>query len=206
MITTWIIIKDNIILGSVETDNKQAVIKSLSALGISEYDEIRDTKQNNSVRPKLNINEYNPDYTLKSDIERIAGGWLEAPKGKKLNADKTELIDKTTKEKIDDGEIELSEYQKYDEETKEIRGKKLSELYADKLLTLEDYINNYVRPQRNYQLDRVDIVYCNALNLSKMSSEKIAEWDVYKQKLKDLPDNVTEVKDDVTELFPVMPE
>jgi len=205
MNTTWIILKDNIILGSVETDREQNVIKSLPALGISDYDEIRNTKQHNSVRPKLNINEYKANYTLKSDIERIAGGWMEAPKGKKLNADKTELIDKTVKEKIDDGEIELSEYQIYDEETKEIRGKKLSELYADNLLTLEDYINNYVRPQRNYQLDRVDLVYCNALNLSKMSAEKIAEWDNYKQALKDLPDNVTTVKDDVTELFPVMP-
>lgn len=206
MITTWVILKDDIILGSVETDKEQNVIKSLHALGISEYDEIRNTKQNNSVRPKLNINEYNPDYTLKSDIERIAGGWLEAPKGRKLNDDKTELIDKTIKEKIDDGEIELSEYQKYDEEIKEIRRKKLSELYADNLLNLEDYINNYVRPQRNYQLDRVDIVHCNAIELSKMSAEKIAEWDAYKQALKDLPDNVTEVTDDVTKLFPVMPE
>lgn len=206
MVTTWIIIKDDIILGSVETDKEQNVIKSLPALRISEYDEIRNTKQHNSVRPKLNINEYNPDYTLKSDVERIAGGWLEAPKGKKLNADKTELIDKTTKEKIDDGEIKLSEYEKYDEETEDIRGKKLSELYADNLLTLEDYINNYVRPQRDYQLDWVDLKKCNAIELSKMSAEKIAEWDAYKQALKDLPDNVTEVKDDVTELFPVMPK
>lgn len=205
MITTWIILKDEIILGSVETDAEQNVLKSLPALGISKYDEIRNTKQHNSVIPKTNINEYKADYTLKSDVERIAGGWMEAPKGKKLNADKTELIDKTVKEKIDDGEIELSEYQIYDEETKDIRGKKLSELYADKLLTLEDYINNYVRPQRNYQLDWVDLKKCNAIELSKMSSEKIAEWDVYKQALKDLPDNVTEVKDDVTELFPVMP-
>jgi len=206
MKTTWIILKNDIILGSVETDAEKDVIKSLPKLGISDYDEIRDTKQHNSVRPKLNINEYKTDYTLKSDVERIVGGWMEAPKGKKLNADKTELIDKTVKEKIADGEIALSEYEKYDEETEKIRGKKLSELYADGLLKLEDYINNYVRPARNYQLDRVDLVYCNAIELSKMSAEKIAEWDAYKQVLKDLPKNVAEVKDDVTELFPAMPE
>ena len=43
MINTWIILKDNIIIGSVETDNEKSVIKSLPALGISDYDEIRNT-------------------------------------------------------------------------------------------------------------------------------------------------------------------
>ncbi len=44
------------------------------------------------------------------------------------------------------------------------------------------------------------------INLVKMSEAKKTEWEVYKQTLRDLPENIKEVKDNVTELFPVMPE
>jgi len=206
MITTWIILKDNKILRSCEARTEKEVIATAKFFGVTDYDEIRNTKQNNSVTKGKDIREYDSNYILRPEIDRIIDGLIEAPKGKKLNAEKTELIDKTVKEKIDDGEIELSEYEIYDEETEQVRGKKFSELYASKLLTLEDYINNYVKPQRDYQLDWVDLKKCNALNLVKMSEAKKTEWEVYKQALRDLPENVKEVKDDVTELFPVMPE
>jgi len=206
MITTWIILKDNKILRSCEARTEKEVIATAKFFGVTDYDEIRNTKQNNSVTKGKDIREYDSNYILRPEIDRIIDGLIEAPKGKKLNAEKTELIDKTVKEKIDDGEIELSEYEIYDEETEQVRGKKFSELYASKLLTLEDYINNYVKPQRDYQLDWVDLKKCNALNLVKMSEAKKTEWEVYKQALRDLSENVKEVKDDVTELFPVMPE
>lgn len=206
MITTWIILKDNKILRSCEARTEAEVISTARFFNITEYDEIRNTKQNNSVTKGKDIREYDSNYNLRPEIDRIIDGLIEAPKGKKLNEAKTELVDKTVKEKIDDGEIELSEYEIYDEETETVRGKKFSELYDSGLLTLEDYINNHVRPQRNSQLDWVDLKKCNALNLLKMSEAKKTEWEVYKQALRDLPENVKEVKDDVTELFPVMPE
>lgn len=206
MITTWIILKDNKILRSCEAKDEAEVIATAKFFNITDYDEIRNTKQNNSVIKGKDIREYDSNYILRPELDRIIDGLIEVPKGKKLNEAKTELIDKTVKEKIDDGEIELSEYEIYDEETEEIRGKKFSELYADGLLTLADYIQNYVRPQRDYQLDWIDLKKCNGLNLKKMSDAKQDEWEVYKQALRDLPKNVTEVKDNVTELFPELPE
>jgi len=206
MITTWIILKDNKVLRSCEAHSEAEVIATAKFFGINDYEEIRNTKQNNSIMRGKDIREYDSNYILRPELDRIIDGLIEAPKGKKLNETKTELIDKTVKEKIDDGEIELSEYEIYDEETEQVRGKKFSELYTSKLLTLEDYINNYVKPQRDYQLDWVDLKKCNALNLVKMSEAKKTEWEVYKQALRDLPENVKEVKDDVTELFPVMPK
>lgn len=203
----YIALKDNKIIFSCESNSEKGVVSSLQYEGITAYDEIKPIP-NEYFAGKVgnDIREFDSNYDLLPEIERMKSGYLTIPKGKKMNEKKTELIDKTVKEKIDDGEIELNEYQKYDEETKEIRAKKNSELFSDGLLTLEDYINSYVRPQRNYLLDRVDIVHCNALNLIKMSDAKKQEWETYKQKLKDLPDNVTEVKDNVEELFPVMPE
>lgn len=206
MITTWIILKDNKILRSCEAQTEAEVIATADFFNITDYDEIKNTEQNNSLMKGKDIREYDSNYILRSELDRIVDGLIEAPKGKKLNETKTGLIDKTVKEKIDDGEIELSEYEIYDEETETVRSKKYSELYTSKLLTLEDYINNYVKPQRDYQLDWVDLKKCNALNLLKMTDAKKKEWETYKQTLRDLPENVTEVKDDITELFPVMPE
>lgn len=206
MITTWIVLKDNKILRSFEAESEEAVIQSLKFFNLTDYDEIRNTGQTNSLTKGNDIREYDSSYILRSEVDRVADGLIDAPKGKKLNDDKTELIDKTVKEKIDSGELELSEYQIYDETTEAVRGKKLSELYADGLLTLADYIQDYVRPQRDYQLDWIDLKKCNGLNLKKMSDAKQDEWEVYKQALRDLPKNVTEVKDNVTELFPELPE
>lgn len=137
MITTWIVIKDNKIIKSFETNTEEDVIKSLSFLNINDYDEIRNTQTNNSFKKNTDINEYNSNYTLKSDIERISGGWLDAPKGKKLNENKTALIDKTIKEKIDDEEITLSDYEIYDDGTKQIRSKTYIELYRGNLLSFD---------------------------------------------------------------------
>lgn len=199
-------LKDNKIVFVCESDSEQGVMASLMYEGITDYTEIKSIP-NEYFQGKVgnDMREFDNNYEFLPEIERMKSGYLAIPKGKKLNDSNIELIDKTVKEKIDDGEIELNEYQKYDEDTKEIRQKKNSELFADGLLTLEDYINNYVRPQRNYLLDRVDIVYCNALNLLKMSDAKKQEWETYKQQLKDLPDMVKEVKDTIEDLFPVMP-
>lgn len=137
MITTWIVIKDNKIIKSFETNTEEDVIKSLSFLNINDYDEIRDTQTNNSFKKNTDINEYDDNYNLKSDIERIIGGWMDAPKGKKLNEDKTELIDKTIKEKIDSEEIILSDSQIYDEDEEQIRSKTYIELYKGNLLSFD---------------------------------------------------------------------
>lgn len=203
IIMLYIALKDNKIIHTCETQSQDKVIASMEYEGSADYDEIREIpdpyfqgKIGNDIR------EFDSNYKLLPLSQRIE--YIEIPEGMKIEGEK--FIQMSVKEKIDAGLVVPSDSEIWDEELEQLRPKKLSELFADGLLKLSDYINDYVRPARNYQLDRVDIVYCNALNLSKMSAEKVAEWDTYKQALKDLPDNVTEVKDDVMELFPAMPK
>ena len=145
MITTWIILKDNKILRSCEATTEDEVISTAKFFGILDYDEIRNTNQTNSVMKGKDIREYDENYNLRPELDRIIDGLIEAPKGKKLNEAKTELIDKTIKEKIDDGELQLSEYEIYDEDIKDIRQKNNKELCNDNVITLGEFKNRKLR-------------------------------------------------------------
>lgn len=63
------------------------------------------------------------------------------------------------------------------------------------------WLDQEVRPQRNQLLNDIDIIYCNADKWETMTAEKKAEWRVYKQALRDLPDTI----DMTNPVWPTMP-
>lgn len=66
----------------------------------------------------------------------------------------------------------------------------------------ELWLDDVIRPERNYRLKTVDVVYCNADKWERMSEEKKQEWRAYKQKLRDLPETI-DIEDPQ---FPQMPK
>jgi len=202
----YIALKDNKIVFVCESDSEKGVIASLQYEGITDYTEIK-TIPNEYFQGKVgnDIREFDKDFNLKPDIVRMKEGYLDIPKGKKLNSDATELIDKTLKEKINDKEIVLNEYEIYDDSIQEIRAKKYSELFSSNLLSLEDYIQDTIRPIRNDKLNECDLVYCNAERWSTYTDEQKSKWSIYKQTLRELPSNITTIIDDVESIFPKLP-
>ena len=204
-IYAFIVLKDNKIIAIYESANIEGVQASLSYEGITQYDEIIKTFQGFLGVKGQDIREFDKDFNLKPDIVRMKEGYLDIPKGKKLNSDATELIDKTLKEKINDKEIVLNENEIYDDSIQEIRAKKYSELFSSNLLSLEDYIQDTIRPIRNDKLNECDLVYCNAERWSTYTDEQKSKWRKYKQTLRDLPSNITTIIDDVESIFPKLP-
>ena len=133
----YIALKQNKIIHICETDKESSVIKSMAYLGVTEYDEIYEVGENTTFTVGNDIREYNDSGTLRPGIDRMIDEYLEIPEGMKLNENQTELIEKTLKEKIDSGEIILSEYQKYDKATDSIIEKTQTELYNEGIITLD---------------------------------------------------------------------
>jgi len=86
------------------------------------------------------INEYDPTTKkLKSLEQRVEEGYVIVSPGFKINGE--EIVEKTLKDKIEDGDIVMNDLQKYDPVENKIVGKTDEELYEDKIIPLSEYLS-----------------------------------------------------------------
>lgn len=129
MIETYIVTKNDIILRVYHTtQGLEGIKKSLKFENVNDYDEIKKVTNEFEGYTGLNINEINENGKLKPLEQRIIEGYVALPKGFKIVDNK--LVEKTLKEKIDDGDIVLSENEIYDEKQNIIRPKTPEEMYS----------------------------------------------------------------------------
>jgi hypothetical protein len=83
------------------------------------------------------IREFNDKFELLPLSQRK--DFITIPEDMKIEGE--EIISMTLNEKIDIGLIELSDREKYEEETEQIRMKTIDELFSDNLISKEEYTN-----------------------------------------------------------------
>ncbi len=130
---------------------------------------------------------YKTDFTLKTNQELIDDKILVLSVKEKLVDDR--IIDKSETELIIEGINKLPKTQKIVDG--KLLNKTINELYTDKIIKKEAWLNSEIRPERNRLLNDIDLIHCNALNLINMSVEEKANWEKYKQALKDYPSKAT---------------
>lgn len=145
MITTWIVIKDNKIIKSFETENKQSVINSLLFLGIGDYDNIINTNTTKTFNKGKDIREFDEFFNERPLNELAQEKIIIIPEDSKIV--NNQIIKKTDIEMYIDGTKNPPE--KYKLETCEItidnpEGYKLTyktmeEQLIDNDITIEDY-------------------------------------------------------------------
>ena len=136
MIEKYAILKEKkIIKVFVTADGMHGVAMSLANEKITDFDKIEMIGIDHEWKRGYHTDEYDDKGVIKTDVERMILGRLDVPKGMKLIDDK--LVEKTTEEKVRDGVIKLSDYEKLDSATKEIRQKTEAELISDGVLTQE---------------------------------------------------------------------
>jgi hypothetical protein len=138
---------------------------------------------------------YNEDFSIKELQVLIDENIITLEETQKVFENR--IIDKSEKELYLEGLKELPETLKI--ENGEVLPKTTKELFTDDIITREEYQKS-VRPIRNSLLNEVDLIFCNALNLSKMTESRKTEWETYKQQLRDYPQSLTKLTD-----YPIKP-
>jgi len=135
-IMVYIALKENKIIHVCETQSEEGIIGSLAYEGLTEYDSIKqipddyfEGKVGNDIR------EFDSNYELLPLSERK--DYVDIPEGMKIEGE--EFVPMTVKEKIDQGLTILSDREKYDEISEQIRPKTVDELLADKIITKEQW-------------------------------------------------------------------
>lgn len=131
----YIALKQNKIVHVCETQSEENVIASMNYEGITDYDSIKQIPDDYFQGKVGNdIREFNGNYELLPMSERKE--YATIPEGFKIEGE--EFVPMTLKERIDAGFITPSDYEIWDEELEQLRGKTLDELVADGLMTKEE--------------------------------------------------------------------
>lgn len=128
-------VKNNKIVHICETNSEEDVIKSMVYEGITDYDTI-EAVPNNYFQGKIgnDIREFDNKFEFLPLSQRK--DYVTIPEGMKIEGE--QFVPMTIKEKIDAGLIELSDREKYDEDTEQIRQKTPYELAEDNLMSLSE--------------------------------------------------------------------
>lgn len=131
---TWIVLKDKKILRVYKTSQGEpGIIASLKYEGITDFDERRKVTDFFEGVKGMDIRELTTKGKLRPLVDRIKEGYR--PLDPNYKIEKDEIVEKTLKEKIDDGLVQVDAFQVYDEETQELRPKTQDELLRDGLIT-----------------------------------------------------------------------
>ncbi|SEH05427.1 hypothetical protein [Candidatus Venteria ishoeyi] len=139
---------------------------------------------------------YNKDFSLKTVSELVENNLLAIKATEKVLDNR--IVDKSEHELMIDGLKDIPNNLKL--VNGKIEPKTLNELYTDKVISKDEWLAP-IRGQRNQLLNDVDLIYCNALNLSDMSDTMVDKWKEYKLALKDYPSIAT-----VSSEFPSLPQ
>ena len=135
-IMIYIVIKNNIIIEIYHTSQGiDGIIKSLQFEQITDYDIIQQVPNDFNGTLGMNIQEFDENWNLLPEEERIIKGFIPPPKGKKIKDGK--IVDKSLFEQIHDGDIKIEPFQIYDETINAIRTKTEEEILLDTGLTLQ---------------------------------------------------------------------
>ncbi|MGD9679020.1 MAG: phage tail assembly chaperone [Vulcanibacillus sp.] len=140
------------------------------------------------------------DWKLLPIKERVEKGFVTIDPMEIIDEKTGEIRKKTLKEQIDTNVKELLPYQKYDESKNEIVIMPWTERIEKGVSTLDDWLNEVIRPERDHLLNETDRVYCNPERWWSYSDEEKVKWSMYKKALKDFPATITKIVDDVTEI------
>lgn len=128
-IQTYIVTKNNKILRVYRTTQGQdGILKSLQYEKIYDYDSIEKVTNEYEGVSGMDVREIDTQGKVRPEEERIIEGLIPPPKGKKVLHGA--VVDKTTLEKIRDGEIEIGSHEVYDEATDTIRPKTREEMFS----------------------------------------------------------------------------
>jgi len=205
MVKNYIAIKDSKVCGLFQTaEGIEGVENSCKYLEIT-YDEIKEVPVDKSdVVEGRDVKEFDSNYDLKPLQERVDLGFVKLKPEEKVENDK--IVQKTLKEKIDEGIKILESNEKYDAEIDQIISKPWKERIAENTATYEDWLDEVVRPFRNQLINDCDLVYCNPERWYGYSDEQKSAWSAYKQALRDFPELDLEVVDNAEEIsWPVKP-
>lgn len=116
------------------------------------------------------------------------------------------ITKKTVSEQVEDGVITLKDTQMVDEESGVIRSKTKKELYETEVITEDEY-SEYLLTKLRAKRDAL-LASCDYLMMSDypISDEDKTEWETYRQSLRDLPANLSEIADLEKSAFPNQPE
>lgn len=136
----WAVMKgDTIVRMYTTSQGKQGVLQSLKNQRIFEdsYDRIILVDRNHEGRPGRNINEYTNKGVERPLWMRVRDGYATLPPDMILDGET--IRQKTVKEKIDTGVMEVPRDYVYDDELQDIRPMTLPEQLTAGLITQEQY-------------------------------------------------------------------